>query len=229
MFTDNFLDSLSNDPKIAGYEVLSQYDKKFQNVSVDDESELGLCTYALLEAISEANSLNWELPPIKFDEPESHKEELINFFKSLKDELSPYALVSEEQRKLKNYRQGFLTKIKNTFIYEFSDGDLEQIQSKLNSLRDFISKSTLFEDKHKQRLLKRLELLQQELHKKQSDLDRYWGLIGDAGVILGKLGKDAKPIVDRVKEITEIVWRTQSRAEELPSDAKPPLLNSESE
>ena len=229
MFTDNFLENLSNDPRIAGYEVLMQYDKKFATVSFEDESELGLSTYALLEAISEANGINWELPQIKFDEPQSHKDELIDFFHNLKEKLSSYAQIGEEQHKLKNYRRDFLTKIKNSFLYEFSDGDLDQIQSKLNSLRDSISESTLFEDKHKQRLLKRLELLQQEMHKKQSDLDRYWGLIGDAGVILGKFGKDAKPFVARIKEITEIVWRTQSRAEELPSDTKAPLISSESE
>lgn len=229
MFTDNFLDSLSDDPKIAGYEVLVQYQKKFDTVQIDDEGELGLCTYALLEALSEANGLDWGLPPIKFDEPESHKDELISFFEDLKEELSPYALVNEEQRKLNKYRQDFLTKIRNSFVYEFSDGDLEQIQGKLNSLRDVISKSTLFDTKHKQRLLKRLEQLQQEMHKKQSDLDRYWGLIGDAGVVLGKFGSDAKPIVERIKEITEIVWRTQSRAEELPSDTKLPRLDSDSE
>ena len=63
------------------------------------------------------------------------------------------------------------------------------------------------------------------MHKKVSDLDRFWGLIGDAGVVLGKLGNDAKPIVDRIKEVAEIVWQTQSRAEELPSGTKIPLLS----
>ncbi|MDL2122474.1 MAG: hypothetical protein LWX51_05170 [Deltaproteobacteria bacterium] len=41
---------------------------------------------------------------------------------------------------------------------------------------------------------------------------------------MGKLGSDAKPIVDRVREISEIVWRTQARAEELSSDFPSPLI-----
>ena len=57
-----------------------------------------------------------------------------------------------------------------------------------------------------------------------SDLDRFWGLVGDAGVVVGKLGKDAKPIVDRIQEVAEIIWRTQARAEELPSGQEMPLL-----
>lgn len=57
-----------------------------------------------------------------------------------------------------------------------------------------------------------------------SDIDVFWGLVGDAGVAIGKFGKDAKPFVDRIREITDIVWRTQSRAEELPSGTPTPLL-----
>ncbi len=60
-----------------------------------------------------------------------------------------------------------------------------------------------------------------------SDLDRFWGLVGDAGVILGKLGTDAKPFVDRVKEIADSVWRAQSRTEELPSNTPTPLGKSD--
>lgn len=114
------------------------------------------------------------------------------------------------------------------FVYEFSQGDLDKVQNLINDLRVEISASELFEDKHKQRLLKRLENLQSELHKKMSDLDRFWGLMGDAGVALGKFGNDAKPIVDRIKELTQIVWRTQSRAEELPSDTPIPVLEDNS-
>ena len=58
-----------------------------------------------------------------------------------------------------------------------------------------------------------------------SNLDRLWGLIGEAGVVLGKFGKDAKPLVDRIREITQIAWRTQARAEELPSGTTLPLLS----
>ena len=74
-----------------------------------------------------------------------------------------------------------------------------------------------------------MEKIQSELHKKVSDLDRFWGLIGDAGVVIGKFGNDAKPIVDRIKEIADIVWRTQSRSEELPSGTTTPFLNSKND
>ena len=42
----------------------------------------------------------------------------------------------------------------------------------------------------------RLERLQSELHKTVPDIDRIWGMFEEAGVMLGKFGKDAKPLVD---------------------------------
>ena len=87
-----------------------------------------------------------------------------------------------------------------------------------------IAGSDKFEEDHKRRLLNRLEKLQSELHKRISDLDRFWGLVGDAGVVLGKLGKDAKPIVDRIRELAGIVWNAQKKSEKLPLDSNLPLL-----
>lgn len=112
----------------------------------------------------------------------------------------------------------------NVFSYTFTDGDLKRIQQLVNELRDNIVTSGLFTGEHKDRILKRLEKFQRELHKKVSNLDSFWALIGDAGIILGKFGKDAKPFVDRIREILEIGWRTQAKAEELPSGTEFPLL-----
>ncbi|EKF9501433.1 hypothetical protein O1C20_003610, partial [Vibrio cholerae] len=131
--------------------------------------------------------------------------------------------------KVETYSNRYKNAFKNTFAYEFSKGDFERVQELINELRAQISTLEDLEPSHKQRLLKRLEKLQSELHKRVSDLDRFWGLIGDAGVVLGKLGADAKPIVDRIKEIAEIAWNTQSRAEELPSNSPNPMLGNTEE
>jgi len=112
------------------------------------------------------------------------------------------------------------------FYYEFSDDDIAKIQSLINDLRSQVSNSNLFEENHRQRLLRRLERLQSELHKRLSDLDRFWGFCADASVMLRKFGEDAKPIVNRVRELADIVWESQARAEALPpgSEKEPPLL-----
>ena len=113
------------------------------------------------------------------------------------------------------------------FAYTLTEADLSRIQTLVNELRDLIVTSERFQEDHKRRVLDRLEGLQQELHRRISNLDRFYGLIGDAGVLLGKFGHDAKPFVDRIGEIVQIVWRSQANAEQLPASAKPALLTSE--
>ncbi|WP_322009276.1 hypothetical protein [Paraburkholderia sp. J12] len=135
----------------------------------------------------------------------------------------------EIKARLARLQRSMIATIGAGFAYEFSQGDLDRVQHLVNELRELISASDNFEEKHQRRLLMRLEKLQTELHKRMSDLDHLWGLVGDAGVALGKLGKDAKPIIDRVREITTITWRTQARSEELPSDAPIPQLEDQSD
>lgn len=132
-----------------------------------------------------------------------------------------------------NKKKEFLKKIADKkkvldkgFFYEFTEGDLDRIQQLINELRKQITDSELFEDSHRARLLRRLEMLQAEMHKKMGDIDKIWGLVGDAGIVIGKFGKDSKPFVDRIKELAQIGWNTQARREELPSNVNNPLLGS---
>ncbi len=132
-------------------------------------------------------------------------------------------------QKLENLKNRFNITLSNGFGYEFTDGDLSRIQTVINELRDLLSKEPRLDAGHKQRLMKRLEDLQRELHKKVSDLNRIYGLIGDAGVTLGKLGTDAKPFTDRIKELLGFAWKSQARAEQLPSSAENPMIGHDSE
>ncbi len=125
---------------------------------------------------------------------------------------------------VKDTRERFDIIFSNSFSYEFSDGDLKIIQNQINEIRDLINSSEWFTDDHKQRMLKRLEKLQSELHKKVSDLDKFWGFFVDASIVFGIVGENAKPFFDRIKDLMDIIWRTQARAEELPSNAQIPFL-----
>ena len=138
--------------------------------------------------------------------------------------LAHYCISESSKIKVGAFRSRFKAALGAGFVYEFTQGDLDRVQALVNQIREMIHKTTGLEASHKQRRLSRLEKLQSEMHKKVSDLDRFWGLIGDAGVVLGKLGNDAKPIVDRIREVADIVWQTQSRAEELPSGIERPQL-----
>lgn len=182
--------------------------------------------YAVLSAYLEAKGLDadYRLPDLSPDKQHSC-EMLINI-------AHEFANAFEHRQSLEDVddlKEKLSHRFNSRFSYKFSDGDVDRIQTLLNELRDFIVSHEHFEEEHRQRLLKRLEKLQAELHKQMSDIDRFWGLVGDAGVVLGKFGKDAKPFVDRIKELAEIVWNTQKRAEELPSNSPSPFLEHDNE
>ena len=180
--------------------------------------------FTLLEAYLINKGYN--VTKLEFDEQlDSNMNKIRDFFSNVRTDFEKILT----KNTITELRNKYNTAFNNSFSYEFTTGELDRIQKLINELRDNIGLSELFTAEHKQRLLRRLEKIQSELHKKVSDLDRFWGLIGDAGVVIGKFGNDAKPIVDRIKEIADIVWRTQSRSEELPSGTTTPFLNSKND
>jgi hypothetical protein len=230
MFDDKFIENLPDDKwealaKIRG--VFHEWDETVHSMDRETYFSEYLIAYAFMSAFLEKNGFRGEMlkfyDDTKVEQIDGVREFFLagtgKFFKEFE-----VGLVEEAQAK-------FSTKLGAGFAYEFSEGDLSKVQASINELRDLISASEVIEDNHKSRLLKRLERLQSELHKKMSDLDRFWGFVGDAGVVMGKFGKNAKPFTDRIKDIMNIVWSTQARAEEMESGVPNPFLkeNSDSE
>jgi len=227
LFDDEFLASIPSDPIASGIAVcelaLAQVGEGGQ--WMPEEHAALLEGFTLLVAMREGDLIRYLT-----DEPDLGGMDVPNdcrrtqaFLKSVQQELG----ATKKTAALESLKNRFANKLKTGFAYEFTQADLQRIQTLVNQLRDQVASSDFFEPDHQTRLLKRLEQLQQEMHKRVSDLDRFWGLIGDAGVALGRAGMAAKPFVDRISEITQIVWNTQKQSEGLPSNAPLPLLTSE--
>lgn len=167
----------------------------------------------------EMKDIDYKLDDVSGDEDQDYRT-----YRYLVDEVGPEALKRNRALRAQRKRAEQKLLFPDQFHYSFNEGEQGRIQKILNELRDHVLNSSLFEIGHKQRLLFRLEALQAELHKKLSDLDRFWGLLGDAGIAIGKFGSDAKPFVDRIKDLTGLVWRAQAKAEALEHDAEHPLL-----
>lgn len=224
IFPEEFLEELRNDPMSGTIRLVRIVREHFNQDTkgwTDAEYDALLEAYALVLEIVASGILNITEPEFDISGSRDDDCKLINQYLGA---LEDYCISEASKLKVQSLRSHFKAAIGSGFTYEFSQGDLQRAQVLINQVRDLIAEANGLEKDHKRRLLNRVEKLQSELHKKVSDLDRFWGLIGDAGVVLGKLGEDAKPIVDRIKEIADIVWQTQSRAEELPSGTRPPLL-----
>ncbi len=227
LFDDNFLASVSEDPIGAAEAVCNRVLAEISSKPgwSPYEHQVLLEGYALLQVMREAELLQPLVPDPSppTGDLEGDCRVLMEYISSFHNAAQAHAKVSDLERLKNKFSQG----LKVGFAYEFSQADLNRIQTLINELRNEVAASTLFEEKHQARLLKRLEQLQRELHKRVSDLDRFWGLIGDAGVALGRFGTAAKPFVERISEITEIVWNTQKQTEGLPSTMDMPLLNND--
>ena len=152
------------------------------------------------------------------------EDEIVNFIEECFDEVRNTIMVRERRRR--SYER-HLSKYANQFVnfrYEFTKDDKERAHHIISELRRLLSSSKVFEEKHRRRLLIKLERLQKELHLTVSSMDHFWGLIGDAGVALGKFGDDVRPLVERIRELADIAWRTQANAEGLPRNAPFPQL-----
>lgn len=222
MIEQTFLEKLPDDP-LNFIKTISQYVMdRYSNKSAEQrwaDYEFYIEAYGLFQAFADANNFNFKYPGLDTDK-HRNMEQIVQFLNQRRSE----AEKELTELSLANAKEKYSILFKNAFYYEFTDGDLKKIQELINEVRDLTTSSKAFEDEHRQRILKRLEKLQIELHKKMSNIDQFWGLIGDAGVALGKLGDDAKPFDDRIREIVDIIWRVQSIAEELPSGSSQPLL-----
>lgn len=226
MFTDSFAANLPENTFEALRNILQRFET--QNGAYDGKDrkyDEYIKAYAFLQVFSETHNLNLKFRDLDNINRNKHIDFICNIFFEHITPIYQDLEANHRKRIFEDSKTQFALKIGNSFAYEFSEGDLKKIQNNINELRDLISDSTRIKEDHQKRLLKRLERLQYELHKRVSDLDRFWGFVGDAGVVMGKFGDDAKPMVDRIREMMEIVWGAQSKAEKLENGAPNLFLN----
>jgi hypothetical protein len=227
---EDFLRSLSDDGLIALKQVCDAFQplvfetRRQPRVEPKAGVDAYLEFYSLLRAIVKTHGIG--LPEKGIEGDDYHiQQTIVEAFRQAQAHAHTAITKREAGEKIQMLEDHFKLFISKPFAYEFTEDDIAKIQKNINALRELIGGSEQIDQNHKQRLLKRLERLQQELHKKISDLDRFWGLIGDASVVLKKLGEDATPLVEHVKSIMEIIWRAQTKAHSLPEGTKFPLIS----
>ena len=160
--------------------------------------------YSIFKSFGEVRKIDLKLPTITSNW-ESDIDSLWQYFK--KNSVGWQQIVSERTTKsiLDDKRLEYTNFFESVEEYEFNDQDFARVQDLINELRKLIGDSNLITPDHKRRLLRRLEAMQSEIHKKSSDIDRFWGFVAEAGIVTRKFGEDMKPISDRVTELGKIV------------------------
>lgn len=166
-----------------------------------------------------------DFPQLKISPRISHPE---NEFAAVRSAFRDIrAAVSDKiiEKELEAAEELFTAHLGTGVAFELSDGDIEVINAKILELRNAIDASTVLEDKHKERLLKRLEALQSEIHKKQSNYDKMIGTMVEVMTVVKKVGEAAEPWGRLVRDICAAIAISQGRAYELPSSTDTSFLN----
>ena len=176
IFSEEFLNYLKNNPLEGTINLVKVTREHFVPGSSewqDGEYQALLEAYALIIAIVESGTLKIETP--NFGISGDTKTDCIQINGLLK-EMEEYCALELSRLKFDSLKLHFKTTLSSGFSYEFSQGDLEKVQVSINQIWSLISQTNGLEKDHQQRLMSRLERLQSEMHKKVSDLDRFWGL-----------------------------------------------------
>jgi hypothetical protein len=109
-----------------------------------------------------------------------------------------------------------------TISCRFTNSDLGRIKQLINELDRIVSETNNLSGSDKTSLLGELKIIRPDLEKSSLDLDSFWQLVEVANGMLGKLGKDAEPVAERIREIAVIAWRTPAYVHKLSSDTATP-------
>lgn len=224
-FDNKFFGDIPKNPIHSVVEICKTAINETKDINIfnvnEDSVEIYFEYYALLKSIFESDILESATPVPKITGKINHDfKEIEDYIKLVLEEFGSAA----SELRIKSLSENFKMKIKVDFSYSFTDGDITRLKELIDELENDIDSSEFIDGEYKKRLLERLRVLKSELGKYTDSLDKFWGLIGDAGSLLGKYGEEARPIFNHYKEVVEIAWNTQSTAEELPSNAKNPFL-----
>ena len=98
----------------------------------------------------------------------------------------------------------------NDLGYDLSDQQLIDLRRWVTELQAKISGTCALSEHRRERLLKRLEKLQLELHTKLSSLDRLYGTTMEVVVVAQTLGDLSQSVIDIAAKIFGIVWAVHS-------------------
>ncbi|KQM55761.1 hypothetical protein ASE80_01525 [Pseudomonas sp. Leaf15] len=228
-FSDEYLMRINEDPIGVGLAVCRTATGRSKPATADAHSALLLETSLLLGTMVKSGLLQTTaVPPSIVNGRLRRAADGYTYVMHIQREIEGILAREKAVQRQSEMEQRFDRLITGSFGYELTEGDLNEVQDLLNRLRDLVTKSEELTDNHKERLLKRLEEVQQELHKKLSKLDKLYCLAIEVSVVAGTIGKNAEPLVKVAKALFGISYRTHAHTEGLPSSTTPQLLGDDS-
>lgn len=222
LFTNEFIASLRSQPLIGCMQVCKvAFDRVSQQAVQgwqDRDYEVLSEAYAVVSTVLDSGLLK-----IRIEAPSLRgriKEDCTAINQYLNRLVKECTQIKSQERieQIKaNVRQslGVVTQPEPDGHYQLDAQDLQRMEELISQLQSALNACSVLTEPHKARLRARIERMRRELRPQVPDLDRVWGLIGDARVLIEKIGAQARPMVSRLTELGELTWRIQSRTEGL--------------
>jgi hypothetical protein len=219
MFSEKFINQLPGDV-VSAVIVICKNFLSFHNAAENPflNYKKYIESLGFFEAYAEKNSLDITFPDID-DKREKNIEKIINFFEST----SKVYEKKYQQLSLERIKEGYTLKLGSPIQYEFTEGEILKVQKQIALLISLISSIKNIDEQYKKRLLKKLDQLQAFSYKTVYELDQFWGLIGEAGILRGKMGVYSGPLISKIKELAETIWQVQLKSEKLPLKTQLPI------
>lgn len=209
MFDDDFFNKLPDDPIVAAHKISNTFCTFDRGIPDKDKQEFlehYLTAMGAFQAFADAYALNFDFPQLTGDRGQNTRE-IRNFFYTLRDALdAEVAKLTVEQARSK-----FSNRFARVSYFEIPDENLKKLQLLFNSIRYEVERSQNLSEDVRWRLLKKLEATELKTQKKMTDLDRLWGFMGEARVLLSGTGEDTRIILDRINEIARITRAAQAK------------------
>ena len=223
LFDESFMEQLSSDPLDALRTIITRYNSFLSDKTAQQQFELSVQAYALVREYSEAYAPQFK-PQLTPNLMPADKGTSIQLVASSFQQILTLIETAKTSRSLENFEQRAKALVKKVDAIEFTDGDLNRLQELINEMRGIATNTNELSERHRSRILDRLEKLQAEIHKRVTKLEHAWLLVPEIGLALGQFGKDAAPMGDRLNETLRIVTGAEARRAELPSSYEPPFL-----
>ncbi len=171
--------------------------------------------FGLASHLSEAHGIGINPPKLGTEAKKNrvHIEEFLNHVAKYGEQQHT---LHAERGVADRYRSQFERKLGDAFHYAFNDKEFEQVQTRVNELRNSVNKLDSIKPRHKTRILKRIDALQAELTPKMSSVDAVLGVSIDAVCLTATAAGENEHVRKAAGELWSLVKRVVYRTALLP-------------
>jgi hypothetical protein len=223
----NFINKLPDNVLLAEQKIVDTFYKTMEVYSMAEDKvaiyEDFIELYSFYQVYAEKHVLDVAFPRLGTNS-QNNLELIISFFRNRHRIVSMKVQKYASERIIDEKKTKFKAILFGDYLYEFTSEELKTLRMLLYQLKNLLTDCPHLDSQFTQRLTRRIDNISKDLHIEMPSLDILWGLVGEAGVIVGKAGEKVAMIVNKIREVIHLIWQVQARSEKLSSDDTPMMF-----